>query len=97
MKTESNKLKTTVLVSLDDLQELKDSLQRIEGKISEGKSSINSEEYLTANEIMVFLKCSRATVQRIKNSGAVKFKTISGKLYVKKSDLIKAMETGTIN
>ena len=94
MKNIAKKENQGVFVNFQDLSEFRDSLTRIENKISAIPESRQDETYITVKETADFLKCSTATVQRMKNSGSLQFTSISGKLLVKKSDIIKALEAG---
>jgi excisionase family DNA binding protein len=100
MKNTSNNERPGVFVSLQDLSELRaelrEGINRIENKLSTIPATGQEENYLTVKEAADFLKCSTATIQRIKNSGTIQFTSISGKLLVKKSDIIKALDAGTI-
>jgi len=97
MKSTTKNENQGVFVSLQDLSEFRESLSRIENKISAIPEQIQEETFLTVKEAAEFLKCSTATIQRIKNSGLLQFTSISGKLLVKKSSIIKALEAGIIN
>ncbi|PCH68423.1 MAG: hypothetical protein COC01_03945 [Bacteroidetes bacterium] len=70
---------------LNQLKSINERLEKIEGSGVIGQNG--EEEYLTAAEVMIKLKISRSTFQRLKNDGKILVSKIRGKLYIKKSHL----------
>lgn len=51
------------------------------------RSSIDGEELLDNQDVMLLLKVSSRSLQRYRSSGILPYYTISGKLYYKQSDV----------
>jgi excisionase family DNA binding protein len=59
--------------------------------------SVKEKEILSAKEVMSWLEISRPTLYRLTRAGKVAAYKLAGKLFYKRSELIRAIEAGRIN
>jgi len=86
-----------ISVSVQEWNETKDMIKSISERLNEiTKPSI--KELLTPNEVCEILKCGRSTFERLKGNGAFPVQRANGsnKVYVKRSDLEKAITSGEV-
>jgi len=86
-----------ITVSAKEWNETKDMIKSISNKLNE-MSTPKQNELLTVKEVCEILKCGRSTFEILKGSGAFPVQRTPGirKIYVLRSDLEKAISTGSI-
>jgi len=86
-----------ITVSAQEWNETKDMIKSISNKINE-MTTPATKELLTPKEVCAILKCGRSTFENLKGSGAFPVQRTPGtrKVYVLRSDLEKAISTGSI-
>ena len=84
-------------VSAQEWNETKEMIKNISLLVTE-MSNIPQKDLLTPKEVCAILKCGRSTFENLKGSGAFPVQRTPGtrKVYVLRSDLEKAISTGSI-
>lgn len=63
----------------------------------ENSIGLKQDDILTSNDVLDLLKISRPTLYRIRKSGRLKSYKVRGKVYFKRSELFKFIESGLEN
>lgn len=85
------------ILTKEDLQELRQELiQEIKAGFSAAASSIQSDTYLTSEQVCELLGISSKQFQKYRNERRIAFSQFGRKIYVKRSDLDHFLESHRI-
>lgn len=85
------------ILTKEDLQELRQELiQEIKAGFSAAASSLQSDTYLTSEQVCEALGISSKQFQKYRNERRIAFSQFGRKIYVKRSDLDRFLESHRI-
>jgi len=80
------------MITTMQFQELKSELAAIRQQLG----TKQEDEILTSKEVMVLLKISRNSYNRMKDEGSIKIYRLRGKLYSKRSEILQVLNESLI-